>query len=70
MQRIVPSHIKRIQHSEYNIDPEGKNGIDSFLVDQLKSENKSLESMGTELIPTPFVQIPLGIMEDSRERRL
>lgn len=70
MQRIIPSHIRRIKHSEYNIDPEGKNGIDSFLLHQLEREDKSLESMETELIPSPFVQIPLGIMEDNRKRRL
>ena len=65
IQRIVPSHIRRIKHSEYNIDPEGIDGIDSFLIDQLNNGEKTLKNLETELITAPFVQIPLGVMEDS-----
>ncbi|KAL9179273.1 hypothetical protein ACHAXT_008563 [Thalassiosira profunda] len=65
MKNVVPSHILRVRGSEYNIDPSGQGGIDSLLLEQLKSGDKSLDSMETELIPTPFVQIPLGVMEDS-----
>ena len=59
MKNIVPSHISRIRDSEYNIDPSGQGGIDSFLLRQLKNGEKSIESMETEseLIPTPFVQM-------------
>ena len=57
MQNIVPSHITRIRNSEYNIHPEGTDGIDSFLLHRLDDEEKSLDSLESELIPTPFVQI-------------
>lgn len=57
MQIIVPSHISRIRNSEYNIHPEGTDGIDSFLLHKLDDEKKSLDSLESELIPTPFVQI-------------
>jgi len=64
MKNIVPSHISRVKGSEYNIDPQGREGIDSFLLSQLKNGDKSIESLETELISTPFIQIPLGSMED------
>lgn len=57
IKNIVPSHIPRIRNSEYNIDPDGTGGIDSFLLQQLQDGEKSIESIETELIPTPFVQI-------------
>lgn len=57
MQNIVPSHISRIRNSEYNIHLEGTDGIDSFLLHKLDDEKKSLDSLESELIPTPFVQI-------------
>jgi hypothetical protein len=66
MERIVPQYIRRIKGSEYNIDPEGKYGVDSFLLQQLKENNtESLNALPTEMVPAPFVQIPLGCMEDS-----
>lgn len=55
-----------IPGSEYNIDPEGQYGIDSLLLQKLKDNRDiSLERLPTELVPTPFVQVPLGCMEDS-----
>jgi magnesium chelatase subunit D len=63
MAQIVPSYIKRIRGSEYNIDPDLEDGVDSFLLQRL--QNGEQVQMDTELIPTPFVQIPLGVMEDS-----
>jgi len=57
MRNIVPSHISRIKGSAYNIHPKGEEGVDSFLLQQLKSGEITLESMEKELIPTPFVQI-------------
>ncbi|EED90026.1 mg chelatase [Thalassiosira pseudonana CCMP1335] len=66
MQQIVPSHIHRIKGNEYNVDPKGRHGIDSFLLEQInENDDMSLESLQTELVPTPFVQIPLGVLEDS-----
>lgn len=57
MKNIVPSHISRIRNSEYNIDIEGQEGIDSFLRRKLQCGEQSLEEMDTELVPTPFVQV-------------
>lgn len=57
MRNIVPSHISRIKDSEYNIHPKGEEGVDSFLLQQLKCGEETLESIEKELIPTPFVQI-------------
>ena len=57
MKSIVPSHISRIRDSEYNIDPNGEGGIDSFLLEKLQNGEISLDSIETELIPSPFVQM-------------
>ena len=65
MRNIMPSHIRIIQKNNYNIDPEGKGGIDSFLLQESKNGEKTIDTLKTELIPAPFVQIPLGVMEDS-----
>jgi magnesium chelatase subunit D len=65
MAKIIPQYIRRIQGSEYNIDPEGKYGMDSFLLQQLKESKDKFDELPTELVPSPFVQIPLGCMEDS-----
>jgi Mg-chelatase subunit ChlI len=65
MERIVPQ-IQRIAGSAFNIDPDGKYGIDSFLQQRLLEHNDtSIKDLPTELVPCPFVQIPLGCMEDS-----
>ena len=63
--RILPKTIKRIKNSQYNIDPLGKDGIDSFLSDKLVNEDKKMVDLATEEVRTPFVQIPLNVMEDS-----
>eukprot|EP00986_Skeletonema_menzelii_P012499 scaffold6916_cov143-Skeletonema_menzelii.AAC.9 len=62
MSRIVPSHIQIVRGSEYNIHPDLEDGVDSFLLQRLHDGEKITE---TEFIPTPIVQIPLGVMEDS-----
>lgn len=62
MSRIVPSHIQIVRGSEYNIHPDLKDGVDSFLLQRLRNGENIME---TEFIPTPVVQIPLGVMEDS-----
>jgi hypothetical protein len=66
--RLVPSKIERVKGSRFNIDPHGTDRIDTFLQNELESSGKSLEDMETEMVPTPFVQIPLGCMEDSLVR--
>lgn len=66
MERIVPQYIRRIEGSAFNIDPDGKYGMDSFLQQRLREEKySSIQELPTELVPCPFVQIPLGCMEDS-----
>ena len=62
MSRIVPSYIQRIRGSEYNIHPNLEEGVDSFLLQRLQKGDQVIES---ELVPTPYVQIPLNVMEDS-----
>lgn len=65
MSRLVPSSIVRVKNSPYNVDPSGKEGMDSILQAELERTNTSLQDMGTERVSTPFVQIPLNAMEDS-----
>lgn len=63
--RLLPKYIERVKGNPYNIDPTGKDGIDSFLQHEMISSGLSFEEMEMELVPTPFVQIPLNVMEDS-----
>jgi magnesium chelatase subunit D len=63
--RLLPSHIERIKGSPYNVDPEGSFGVDSVLQDELQQSGESLSDMETELVPTPFVQIPINAMESN-----
>lgn len=62
MSRVVPSQIQIVRGSEYNVDPDLEDGVDSFLLQRLQNGEQLTE---TEFIPTPIVQIPLGVMEDS-----
>jgi magnesium chelatase subunit D len=62
MSRIVPTHIKIVKGSEYNIHPDLDDGVDSVLLQRLQNGEQITE---TEFIPTPMVHIPLGVMEDS-----
>lgn len=52
--------IERIKDSPYNIDPEGKFGVDGFT----EAAGKDLSEYETEIIQAPFVQVPLNVMED------
>lgn len=63
--RILPQTIERIKGSPYNIDPNGTERVDTFLQNQMLKSGQSLQDFEMELIPTPFVQIPLNVMEDS-----
>jgi len=58
--------IEVIKGSQYNIDPakETAQEIDSFLLADMKKNGKSLSDYETEVIPTPFVQVPLDVLED------
>jgi magnesium chelatase subunit D len=63
--RLLPPFIERIKGSPYNVDPKAQMGIDSILQQEIISGKSTLQSKETELVPTPFVQIPLNAMEDS-----
>ena len=64
MQNLLPPTIEVVKGSSYNIDPEGKEGVDSLLREEMNSSGLQLEDMETENIKTPFVQIPLNVMDD------
>ena len=54
-----------IKGNKFHVDPEGKFGIDSFLFNKIKNGGKFLCDMEVETVPTPFVELPLNVMEDS-----
>jgi len=56
--------IEVIKGSPFNIDPEGEFGIDDFLRTDLDKGGAPLSERETEVIPAPFVQVPLNVMED------
>ena len=63
LHRLLPP-IEVVKGSPYNVDPEGELGVDTFLKDELAAEDKSVADLETEVIPCPFVQVPLNVMED------
>jgi len=63
LQRIMPP-IERIKGNPFNIDPERPDQVDTFTEKMLEAEGKNLSDLEREVIPCPFVQIPLNIMED------
>ena len=63
LHRIMPP-IERIKDSDYNIDPEQQGEQDSFLRTELETKGLRIEDMETEIVPCPFVQVPLNVMED------
>jgi magnesium chelatase subunit D len=56
--------IEVIKGSAFNIDPKGEYGIDDFLRTDVENGGIPLEERETEVIPAPFVQVPLNVMED------
>jgi len=58
--------IEVVKGSQFNIDPNtgAAKEIDNFLLDELESTGKTLADLETEIIPTPFVQVPLDVLED------
>ena len=58
--------IEVVKGSPFNIDPSTgtMQEIDSFLLAELQATGKKLEDLETEIIPTPFVQVPLDVLED------
>jgi len=56
--------IEVIKGSPFNIDPAGEFGLDDFTKTELANGGTPLEERETEIIETPFVQVPLNVMED------
>jgi magnesium chelatase subunit D len=63
LHQLLPP-IEVIKGSPFNVDPEGEFGIDDFLKADLDKGGLPLGERETEVIPCPFVQVPLNVMED------
>jgi len=63
LHQLLPP-IEVIKGSPFNIDPEGAFGVDDFLKAEIADGGKALAERETEIIPCPFVQVPLNVMED------
>jgi magnesium chelatase subunit D len=63
--RLLPTEIKRVKQSPYNVDPSNEHAVDTLLQESLAKSGKSLQDLETEFIPTPLVNLPLNVMEDS-----
>lgn len=63
LHQLLPP-IEVIKGSPFNIDPEGEFGMDDFLKTDLAKGGIPLSERETEVIPAPFVQVPLNVMED------
>jgi magnesium chelatase subunit D len=61
--KLLPP-IEIVKGSNFNIDPAAPRELDSFLEAELATSGKSVGDMETEVVPTPFVQIPLDVLED------
>jgi len=63
LHQLLPP-IEVLKGSAFNIDPEGQFGLDDFTKTDLESGGAPLHERETEVIPCPFVQVPLNVMED------
>lgn len=63
LHQLLPP-IEVIKGSAFNIDPEGEFGVDDFLKTDMLKGGPPLSERETEVIPCPFVQVPLNVMED------
>ena len=63
--QLLPKTIERVKGSLYNVDPSGQYGIDTFLLQDLIRNGSDINDLEMENFQTPFVHIPLNIMEDS-----
>lgn len=63
LHQLLPP-IEVLKGSPFNIDPEGEFGLDDFTRTDLDNGGKPLNERETEVIPCPFVQVPLNVMED------
>ena len=63
LHQLLPP-IEVIKGSAFNIDPDGEFGLDDFLKTSIDNGGTPLNERETEVIPCPFVQVPLNVMED------
>lgn len=63
LHQLLPP-IEIIKGSPFNIDPQGEFGMDDFTKTSLANGGPPLDERETEVIPCPFVQVPLNVMED------
>jgi len=63
LHQLLPP-IEVLKGSPFNIDPEGEFGLDDFTRTDLDGGGMPLAERETEIIPCPFVQVPLNVMED------
>mmetsp|Transcript_9985 Transcript_9985/g.20811 ORF Transcript_9985/g.20811 Transcript_9985/m.20811 type:complete len:787 (+) Transcript_9985:106-2466(+) len=63
LHQLLPP-IEIIKDSPFNIAPDGEGGIDDYLKIDMANGGVPLEERETEIIPCPFVQVPLNVMED------
>jgi len=63
LHQLLPP-IEVIKGSPFNIEPSGEFGIDDFLRTDMANGGPDLSERETEVIPCPFVQVPLNVMED------
>ena len=63
LHQLLPP-IEVLKGSPFNIDPEGQFGLDDFTRTDIDNGGKPLAERETEIIPCPFVQVPLNVMED------
>lgn len=63
LHQLLPP-IEVVKGSPFNIDPKGEYGLDDFTRTDIDNGGIPLEERETEVIPAPFVQVPLNVMED------
>jgi magnesium chelatase subunit D len=63
LHQLLPP-IEILKDSAFNIDPEGEFGLDDFTRTEIDNGGTPLADRETEIIPCPFVQVPLNVMED------
>ncbi|HEY9828372.1 MAG TPA: magnesium chelatase ATPase subunit D [Stenomitos sp.] len=56
--------IEVVKDSICNCDPTDPAGWDDYLAERLAHQPETLPPLETEVIPAPFVQVPLGVTED------
>jgi len=56
--------IEVVKDSLSNCEPNSPEEWDDQTLEKMQAEGKSTQDVPTEIIPSPFVQIPLGVTED------